>query len=53
MSKNVFYAALKSGELPHIRLGRKIFLPLDALDQLLEGAAQDDSDRKIIDIKSA
>ena len=53
VSKNVFYAAIKNGKLPHIKLGRKIFLPVDALDQLLAGDAEDESDGKIIRIKSA
>ena len=53
VSKNTFYQAIKDGKLPHITLGRKIFLPVDALDQLLEGDAGDESDGKIISIKSA
>ena len=53
VSKNVFYAAIKAGKLPHITLGRKIFLPLDALDQLLEGATEDEDGTQIINIRSA
>ena len=53
VSKNVFYAAIKKGELPHIKLGRKIFLPIDALDQLLEEAALPKGGTAIRDIRTA
>ena len=53
VSKNTFYAAIKDGTLPSIRLGRKLFLPADALDQLLESATEDEGTTKVINIRSA
>ena len=53
VSKNVFYAAIKAGKLPHITLGRKIFLPVDALDQLLGDAALPEDVTPIRDIRTA
>ena len=52
VSKNTFYAAIKTGDLPHIKLGRKIFLPVDALDQLLKGATEDEGGASIVNIRS-
>ena len=37
-SRNTAYEAAKTGELPTIRLGRKIRVPIAALQRLLEGA---------------
>lgn len=53
VSKNTFYAAIKTGTLPHIKLGRKIFLPVDALDQLLGDAALSEDVTPIRDIRTA
>ena len=36
-SKNHIYDMVKKGELPTIRLGRKIVLPAHRLQQLLDG----------------
>ena len=38
-SRNTAYDAAKRGELPTIRLGRKIRVPKAALQRLLDGAA--------------
>ena len=36
VSKNTFYSAIASGQVPHIRLGRRILVRADALDRMLE-----------------
>jgi hypothetical protein len=36
---NAAYAAIKSGEIPHLRIGDRIIVPVIALDKKLEGAA--------------
>ncbi len=38
------YARVRRGELPHVRIGRKILIPSDALDQLVQGGRAVDSD---------
>ena len=35
-SKNSMYAAIRDGSIPHIRIGKRILIPDDALDQMLE-----------------
>ena len=35
VSKNSLYTAINSGQVPHIRIGRRILVPADALDQML------------------
>ena len=37
-SRNTAYEAVKNGQLPVIRLGRKIRVPKAALEQMLTGA---------------
>lgn len=32
------YRAIERGEMPHVRIGRKILIPSDALDRILVGA---------------
>lgn len=39
VSRNATYEALKRGDLPSIRVGRRILVPAAALDRLLAGAA--------------
>ena len=34
ISKNTFYKGIKEGQIPHIRLGKKIFVRKDALSQM-------------------
>ena len=36
LGKNLIYDAVRDGRLPSIKLGGKILIPSDALDQLLE-----------------
>jgi excisionase family DNA binding protein len=36
LGKNLIYDAVREGRLPSIRIGGKILIPSDALDQLLE-----------------
>jgi len=35
VSKNTMYAAINANQIPHIRLGRRILVRADALDQML------------------
>lgn len=37
MGRNAAYSAAKSGEIPTIRIGRKILVPVKALERLLTG----------------
>ena len=53
VSKNTFYADIKRGNIPHIKLGRKIFIPSDAFEQMMENAAEDEGDAAIVNIRSA
>jgi excisionase family DNA binding protein len=36
ISRTTFYAAVRRGELPHVRVGTTILVPDDALDVMLE-----------------
>lgn len=36
MGKNKIYEAVKSGELPSIKIGSKYYIPEDAMEQLLQ-----------------
>lgn len=38
IGRNSFYAAIRRGEVPHIRLGRKILIPRSAMERWLENA---------------
>ena len=35
LSRNAIYAGIHNGEIPHIRVGKRILLPSDALDRML------------------
>lgn len=37
LGRNAAYAAAESGQIPTIRIGRKILVPVDALERLLAG----------------
>lgn len=39
LGRTATYEALRRGELPHIRLGRKILIPEDAFDRMLAATA--------------
>jgi len=40
ISRNAAYGAAKSGELPTIKIGKRLLVPKVALDRLLESAGQ-------------
>jgi excisionase family DNA binding protein len=44
LSKNTVYEAIAAGTIPSIRVGRRILVPSDALDRMLE-AQNDAGDR--------
>lgn len=37
LSRGLMYDALRSGQIPSIRIGRRILIPRASLDRLLEG----------------
>ena len=37
LSRGLMYEALRTGQIPSIRIGRRILIPCAALDRLLEG----------------
>jgi excisionase family DNA binding protein len=39
ISKNAGYTAVKSGEIPTIKIGKRILVPLAALERMLQGSA--------------
>ena len=41
ISRNAIYNAIHNGEIPHVRIGRRILFPADVLDRIL--AAQSDT----------
>ena len=36
LSSGAVYRAISDGRLPHIRMGRRLFIPVTALDRMLE-----------------
>jgi Helix-turn-helix domain len=38
LSRNAAYAAVKRGDIPVIRIGKKLRVPLRRLEQMLDGA---------------
>ena len=36
LSRNAIYAAIAAGTIPSVRIGRRLLLPADALDRILE-----------------
>lgn len=40
ISRGGFYAAIGRGEVPHIRLGKRILIPRHAFERWLESAGQ-------------
>lgn len=40
ISRGLAYAAVREGWLPHVRMGRRIIVPVAALERFLEEAAQ-------------
>lgn len=41
IGRNGVYALIRSGELRHIKVGRKILIPLNAIDEFLSGSASE------------
>ena len=37
LSRSLMYEAIRTGQVPSIRIGRRILVPCAALDRLLEG----------------
>ena len=40
ISRNSAYAAAKRGEIPTVKIGRLLLVPITALDRLLDGATK-------------
>ncbi len=38
LGRAITYAAIRRGDLPHVRIGNRILVPTDALDRLLRGS---------------
>lgn len=36
LSKNTVYKAIAEGEIPHVRISKRILIPTNALEQMLE-----------------
>lgn len=41
IGRNTAYSLVRSGQLPNLKLGRRIVIPRAALERLLEGAKRD------------
>jgi excisionase family DNA binding protein len=41
IGRTLLYEAIRRGELPHIRIGRRILIPDNALDLMLEAKRRD------------
>ncbi len=37
LSRGLMYEAIRTGQIPSVRIGRRILIPCAALDRLLEG----------------
>jgi excisionase family DNA binding protein len=44
VSKNTLHDWIRRGKVPHVKCGRKILLPANALDRMLAGAGERGSD---------
>jgi excisionase family DNA binding protein len=40
VSKNTLHEWIREGRVPHLKVGRKILLPEDALDRMLAGVGE-------------
>lgn len=40
IGRSTFYRAVQRGEIPSIRIGRRVLIPIDALEQLLRHGNQ-------------
>ncbi len=41
LSRSLMYEAIRTGEVPSVRIGRRILIPKAALNRLLEGEKDD------------
>ena len=41
VSRTTVYAAMRSGQIPSIRIGRRLFIPVAALERILSGKEQE------------
>ena len=46
LSRGLMYEAIRTGQVPSIRIGRRILVPRAALDRLLEGTDTDNTHYK-------
>jgi excisionase family DNA binding protein len=46
ISKNTMHEWIREGRVPHLKVGRKILLPEDALDRMLAGVGKRANDSK-------
>jgi excisionase family DNA binding protein len=46
ISRNGGYEAAKRGEIPTVRIGRRLVVPLEAVDRILQRAMQPQPDRE-------
>ena len=44
VSKNSMYAAIREGQIPHVRIGKRILIPDDALDQMARALAYEEGE---------
>jgi len=44
LSRNAAYEAVKRGEIPAVRIGRRLFVPRDAIDRLLAAVSLKSTD---------
>ena len=43
ISKNSMYSAIRNGEIPYIKVGKRILIPKCSIDSLLHSAGKKDS----------
>lgn len=46
LSRGATYAAIREGRLPHVRIGRKVLIPRDALDRMVTGGSMQTDERQ-------
>lgn len=45
IGRTLLYEAIRRGEIPHVRVGRRILVPSDALDRMLAAQQESHPDR--------
>jgi excisionase family DNA binding protein len=43
ISRTLAYEAVRNGTLPSVKIGRRLLIPIAALERMLEGTAQHDT----------